>query len=178
MVQQLVQPEKDLRILQIYRDSVADGLGLRTVIFFAGCGQNPKCPLCQNPESWDASSGKTVTMERLIALATHTKNNEITFSGGDPLTYQFDHALEAARILKTQHGKNIWLYTGYRWEFIRHSRRLSQILPYIDVLVDGRFVAKLRDISLKFRGSSNQRIIDVQESLKRNQVMDIIDQID
>ncbi|MFT8318453.1 MAG: anaerobic ribonucleoside-triphosphate reductase activating protein [Sporolactobacillus sp.] len=175
---QLVQQVKPMRILQIYRDSVADGLGLRTVIFFAGCGQNPKCPLCQNPDSWSASSGKELAMEQLIRLATQTKNNQITFSGGDPLTYQFDNALEAARILKTQYHKNIWLYTGYRWEFVKKSPVLSQILPYIDVLVDGRFVHKLRDISLKFRGSSNQRIIDVPQSLKENRIIDMIDQID
>ncbi|MCI1858331.1 MAG: anaerobic ribonucleoside-triphosphate reductase activating protein [Sporolactobacillus sp.] len=175
---QLVQQVKPLRILQVYRDSVADGLGLRTVIFFAGCGQDPKCPLCQNPESWAASSGKVMTMQRLIELATQTKNNEITFSGGDPLTFQFENALTAARILKTRHGKNIWLYTGYRWEFVRDSPVLSQILAYIDVLVDGRFVNKLRDLSLKFRGSSNQRIIDVPRSLKAGRVVDMTGQIE
>ncbi|MFT8872364.1 MAG: anaerobic ribonucleoside-triphosphate reductase activating protein [Sporolactobacillus sp.] len=173
-----VTPVKTVRVLQVYRDSVADGLGLRTVIFFAGCAQEPKCPLCHNPESWVAESGKVLTMEKLIELSVQTSNNEITFSGGDPLTYQFDAALEAARLLKTQYHKNIWLYTGYRWEFVSHSLRLSQILPYLDVLVDGRFVAKLRDISLKFRGSSNQRLINVPESLRQNKVVDIVNQID
>ncbi|WP_010632798.1 anaerobic ribonucleoside-triphosphate reductase activating protein [Sporolactobacillus vineae] len=177
-MQALVHSATKMRIMQIYRDSVADGLGLRTVIFFAGCGQDPKCPLCQNPEAWSAGAGKELPMDTLICLATATKNNEITFSGGDPLTFQFPYALEAARILKTRFHKNIWLYTGYRWEFIRKSAILSQILPYIDVLVDGRFVNRLRDISLKFRGSSNQRIIDVPASLKENRVIDLTDQIE
>jgi Organic radical activating enzymes len=115
---------------------------------------------------------------RLIELATRTRNNGITFSGGDPLTFQFRGALEAARILKTQYHKNIWLYTGYLWEFVAGSPMLSRILPYLDVLVDGRFVSKRRDISLKFRGSSNQRIIDVPRSLAEHQVVTITDQIE
>lgn len=174
----LVPAAKALRIMQVYRDSVADGLGLRTVIFFAGCGQNPKCPLCQNPEAWSESTGKALPMDELIRLATTTKNNGITFSGGDPLTFQFPYALEAARILKTRFHKNIWLYTGYRWEFIRKSAKLSQILSCIDVLVDGRFVPRLRDISLKFRGSSNQRIIDVPASLEEDRVIDLTERIE
>lgn len=158
-----------VRILQIYRDSIVDGPGIRTVIFFAGCPHH--CQGCQNPESWNPQSGKNLTIDQVIQYATQTKNNEITFSGGDPLGFQFDGALEIAKILKEKYHKNIWVYTGFLWEQIKKSHRLLKILPYIDALVDGRFILSKRDISLKFRGSSNQRIIDVRKSLEENKTI-------
>jgi anaerobic ribonucleoside-triphosphate reductase activating protein len=167
----------ELRVCQVLRDSICDGIGLRTVIFFAGCGQDPKCPLCQNPSAWSKTSGKPISKEKLIQLATSTRYNQITFSGGDPLTFQFDNALEVAKELKMEFHKNIWLFTGYRYEFVENSEKLSQILPYIDVIVDGKFNYKLKDLSLKFRGSSNQRIIDVPQTLKNNRVIDITNKI-
>lgn len=100
-----------------------------------------------------------------------TENNDITLSGGDPLTFQFDNSLQLAKILKERYNKNIWVYTGFTWEQIGKSKRLKKILPYIDVLVDGKFELDKRDITLKFRGSSNQRVIDIQESLKQNKVI-------
>jgi anaerobic ribonucleoside-triphosphate reductase activating protein len=92
----------------------------------------------------------------------------VTFSGGDPLM-QVEGFSELARRIKKETGKNIWCYTGFSYEQVVRSGRLSQILPYLDVLVDGRYIQSLRDEDLPFRGSRNQRIIDVRESLAKNE---------
>lgn len=95
--------------------------------------------------------------------------SNITFSGGDPLE-QVEAFTELAKLIKNKSKKNIWCYTGYRYEEVCRSARLAQILPYIDVLVDGRFNQHLRDTDLLFRGSSNQRLIDVPESLLKGKI--------
>jgi anaerobic ribonucleoside-triphosphate reductase activating protein len=107
----------------------------------------------------------------VVRYATQTENNNVTFSGGDPLSFEFSNTLEIAKVLKEQYNKNIWVYSGFTWEQIIHSNRLSKILPYIDVLVDGRFEIDKLDLSLAFRGSSNQRIINVPLSLQENKTI-------
>lgn len=95
---------------------------------------------------------------------------DVTFSGGDPM-YQPDGFAELAHAIKQKSKKNIWCYTGYTFEKLLHNPRQAKLLEYIDVLVDGKFNEKLRDEGLYFRGSSNQRLIDVQASLKANQTV-------
>ena len=148
-----------MKIIKIIDGTSVDGPGLRTSIYFSGCSHH--CPGCQNPQTWDINAGNDTDIDDV--LKTVIDNDfDVTFSGGDPL-FQVEEVTELAKRIK-QIGKNIWCYTGYTYEQILADSKLSQILPFIDVLVDGRFDINLRDISLRFRGSANQRLIDVQKS--------------
>ena len=148
-----------MKIIKIIDGTSVDGPGLRTSIYFSGCSHH--CPGCQNPQTWDINAGNDTDIDDV--LKTVIDNDfDVTFSGGDPL-FQVEEATELAKRIK-HIGKNIWCYTGYTYEHILADSRLSQILPFIDVLVDGRFDINLRDISLRFRGSANQRLIDVHKS--------------
>ena len=102
-----------------------------------------------------------MSVQELLDIIKDDEFANVTFSGGDPL-YQVEAFTELARRIKEETDKTIWCYTGFRYEDILSDERLSQILPYIDVLVDGPFVEDLRDPDLPFRGSSNQRIIDIK----------------
>lgn len=149
-----------LRILDILEETTADGPGFRTSIYSAGCAH--RCPGCHNPQSWDFGGGREVTVEELLAVVKADEFADVTFSGGDPL-YQVEAFTELARRIKEETGKTIWCYTGFTYEEILADKRLSMILPYLDVLVDGPFISDLRDPDLPFRGSSNQRIIHLKE---------------
>lgn len=146
-----------LRVLDIVEGTIVDGPGLRTSIYFAGCSHH--CEGCHNPGSWDAASGKPMSVEQLMEVIDDNEM-DVTFSGGDPLM-QIDALLPLARRVK-ERGYNLWVYTGYTIEEIRASDSLSRILDYADTIVEGRFVKALRDTSLRFRGSSNQRIITLR----------------
>lgn len=139
---------------------MADGPGFRTSIYCAGCAHH--CPGCHNPQSWDFKGGYEVTIEELLDIIKADEFANVTFSGGDPL-YQVEAFTELARRIKTETDKTIWCYTGFTYEEIQADPRLSQILPYLDVLVDGPYVETLRDTNLRFRGSSNQRIIELDK---------------
>lgn len=152
-----------LRVLDIIEETMVDGVGLRTSIYFAGCGH--KCVGCHNPESWDFNGGKEYTVDELLDIIKSDPFADVTFSGGDPF-FQVGAATELARRIKEETDKTLWVYTGYTIEKIIQTRHLSRMLPYIDVLVDGPFVKELRNTELPFRGSENQRIIDVQKYLK------------
>ena len=147
-----------IRILDILEETMADGPGLRTSIYCAGCAHH--CPGCHNPQSWDFNAGREATVNELLAVIKEDKFCNVTFSGGDPL-YQVEAFTELARRIKEETGKNIWCYTGFTYEEILADSRLSMILPYIDTLVEGPFIQELRDPDLHFRGSSNQRIIHI-----------------
>ena len=136
-----------------------DGPGFRTSIYCAGCAH--RCPGCHNPQSWDFAGGKEVTVEELLEVIKYDEFANVTFSGGDPL-YQVEAFTELARRVKEETDKTIWCYTGFTYEEVLADPRLSQILPYLDVLVDGPYVEALRDTDLPFRGSSNQRIINLK----------------
>lgn len=152
----------DLIILDIVEDTVVDGPGFRTTVYAAGCRH--QCPGCHNPQSWEMGNGHAVAVDIIAKQLLADPFSNITFSGGDPLEQVEAFTLLASKI-KTGSQKTIWCYTGYRFEEIRRSARLSQILPYIDVLVDGRYNQNKREPGLLFRGSSNQRLIDVQAAL-------------
>ena len=139
---------------------MADGPGFRTSIYCAGCAHH--CPGCHNPQSWDFKGGYEVTIEELLDIIKADEFANVTFSGGDPL-YQVEAFTELARRIKTETDKTIWCYTGFTYEEIQADPRLSQILPYLDVLVDGPYIEALRDTNLRFRGSSNQRIIELDK---------------
>lgn len=152
-----------LSILDILEDTTADGPGFRTSIYAAGCPN--ACPGCQNPESWDIRHGRRMSTEEILEKVLDDPFADVTFSGGDPM-FQPEGFAELARAIKEKSDKNIWCYTGYTFEKLLEDPRQSLLLQYIDVLVDGRFRQDLRDESLCFRGSSNQRLIDVPASLK------------
>ena len=158
-----------LYILDIIEDTTVDGPGLRTSVYSAGCPHH--CPGCHNPQSWDMGNGKKVALDEILSVIKSNDFDNVTFSGGDPL-FQPEAFTELARRIKEETSKNIWCYTGYSYEEIAASSRLSRLLPYIDVLVDGRFVEKQKDTSLFFRGSRNQRLIDVPASLQREQAVE------
>ena len=145
-----------IRVMDIIPQTMADGPGFRTAIYCAGCGH--KCPGCHNPQSWSFQAGQWMDTDDLFEIVRSDSMSNVSFSGGDPF-YQVEAFTELARRIKTETDKTIWCWTGFTLEQIEASPRLSQLLPYIDVLVDGPFIEELKDVSLKFRGSSNQRIL-------------------
>ncbi|MBR1395796.1 MAG: anaerobic ribonucleoside-triphosphate reductase activating protein [Prevotella sp.] len=151
-----------LRILDIVEDTMVDGPGFRTSIYCAGCRH--QCKGCHNPQSWDFNQGREMTVEeimRIIMADPYTRG--VTFSGGDPM-YQAARFAELARQIHRRTQKDVWCYTGFTFEsLIQQDQR--ELLAEVDVLVDGPFVESLHDPDLLFRGSSNQRLIDVQASL-------------
>ena len=151
--------DKTVRILDILFETTADGPGLRTAIYVAGCKH--KCPGCHNPQSWDMNGGYEVTIDYLLDLVKDDEFADVTLTGGDPL-YQCDNVTELARRIKEETDKTIWCYTGFTYEEILDNALLSQILPYIDVLVDGPFIEELKTTEIPFVGSSNQRKIELK----------------
>lgn len=149
-----------LRVIDIVGGTSVDGPGLRTSVYFAGC--NHHCPGCHNPQSWDFEGGEAMSVLRIKEIIDDCDFN-VTFSGGDPLMQPVDEMVELARLLKAD-GRTIWCYTGYSYEYVASRPEYKELLACIDVLVDSPFVESLRDISLRFRGSSNQRLVDVARS--------------
>lgn len=156
-----------MRILDIVEGTTVDGPGLRTSIYVAGCLH--KCEGCHNPQSWDFEAGNVMTDDEILEVIERNDFN-VTLSGGDPMYHPAEIATLCHRI-KSELHKNIWLYTGFRWENIYGKPEYADILKHIDVMVDGPFILSRRDISLRFRGSGNQRIIDVQKSLAQGQIV-------
>ena len=154
--------ETTLRILGILEDTMVDGPGFRTAIYCAGC--NHRCPGCHNPQSWAFDGGRDMTVKeimRIILADPFTRG--VTFSGGDPM-YQAAGFAELARQIHRRTQKDIWCYTGFTFESLIHDDQ-RELLKELDVLVDGPFIQAKHDPDLLFRGSSNQRIINVQASL-------------
>ena len=145
-----------IRVLDIIEQTMADGPGFRTAIYCAGCKH--ACKGCHNPQSWSFEAGRWMEVEDLLALVKADEMSNVTFSGGDPF-YQVEAFTELARRIKEETRKTIWCWTGFTLEEIQASAQLSQLLPWLDVLVDGPFILEQRDTELLFRGSPNQRII-------------------
>ncbi len=145
------------KVLDIIRGTTVDGPGFRTAIYFAGCRHG--CPGCHNPQSWDFDAGNEMTLEELMDIIKE-EDFDVTLSGGDPLYHPEEIAILAKAIKEA--GYKVWLYTGFTIEEIQASEKLSAPLPYLDTIVDGPYIAALRDPDLPFRGSSNQRIIPLQ----------------
>ncbi|MEW6182636.1 MAG: anaerobic ribonucleoside-triphosphate reductase activating protein [Bacillota bacterium] len=161
----------NIRIAGVVRESVVDGPGLRYVIFAQGCPH--RCPDCHNPETWDPDAGYESSLEVLVAdIVRNPLLKGVTFSGGDP----FLQAASFAALGWVLRGKgyDITTYTGYTFEELVKGNVPStrELLAVTDVLVDGPFVLAERDLTLPFRGSRNQRLIDVQASMKSGGIIE------
>jgi len=164
--------ERTIRLSGIAYESLVNGPGMRRVFFAQGCKHN--CKGCFNKDTHDFCGGEERNVDELIK---DTLDNPIlrgvTFSGGDPFE-QADKFAYMARAFKEK-GLSIWSYTGYTYEYIIENKNArlgwSELLNNIEVLVDGRFEDERTQDGLKFRGSTNQRIIDVKESLRLNKVI-------
>ena len=158
-----------IQVLDIIEDTMVDGPGFRTSIYCAGC--HHECPGCHNPQSWNPGGGHPMTTDEVMKIIVADPYANVTFSGGDPM-YQAEGFTELARAIRSQTQKTIWCYTGFTFEAIVKIPRYRQLLDEIDVLVDGPFVKSLRDEDILFRGSSNQRLVDVPASLAKGEVVE------
>lgn len=163
-----------IRIAGIVRESVVDGPGIRSVVFAQGCPR--RCSGCHNPEALDPSGGTLTTVEAVVQeLAGLRLVRGVTFSGGDP----FMQAAAFAALGKDlkESGRDVITYTGYTWEeLLEMGRRQPEVMDLIrvtDFLVDGPFMEEQKDLNLPFRGSRNQRIIDVAQSLEKSEVTEV-----
>ena len=176
-----------MNYLKIEHDDVCNGIGIRCTIWFTGCSH--KCTGCFNKETWDENSGIDFNIEAKKELFDELSKDyisAITFSGGDPL--HKNNIIEVNNIIqeikKQFPNKTIWLYTGYTWEELSpnilikgideestlHNVR-ANIIKSCNVVIDGPYIDNLRDITLKWRGSSNQRVIDVQKTLQNGEIV-------
>lgn len=152
-------PTKTIRLYGIVPESIVDGSGYRTAIFVQGCPHH--CPGCHNPGTHDPNGGKLVDIDGIIRdIDSNPLLDGITLTGGEPFCQP-----EACLILaKAAHarGLDVWAYSGWTYEELIKDSRKAQLLEEIDVLVDGRFVLEERTLSLPWRGSKNQRLIDMR----------------
>lgn len=155
-----------INILDIIRGTTVDGPGFRTSIYIAGCRH--ACPGCHNPSSWDFNAGSPYSIDEIMEIIEE-EDFDVTLSGGDPL-YHPEFVKEIiGKVHSLEH--NVWIYTGFLWEEIISSPLLLDAIREADVIVDSPFILALRDTDLLFRGSSNQRIIDVQKSISGDIVL-------
>ena len=162
-----VSSTNSIRILGIKYGTSVDGIGLRTSLYCAGCEN--RCPGCHNPQSWDENGGDAITVDELYNRIVEADMN-VTFTGGDPMLHP-EGFIALASLIKRNTDKTIWCYTGYRFEELLSHPIRRQLVDLCDVIVDGRYIEKERDLSLHFRGSRNQRIIDVKASLNGDVVL-------
>lgn len=158
----------------ITHDDMNNGDGLRVVLWVAGCKHH--CKGCQNPVTWNPDDGLTFgskEREEIFKALEKPYIAGITFSGGDPLhpKHRFEVNLFMRIIKRKFSGKTVWVYTGYTWEEITQDKGLFHIMNNVDVLVDGRYEEELRNVNYPWAGSTNQRVIDVQQTLKEGRVI-------
>lgn len=151
-------------------DSIVDGEGIRTVIWTQGCSHN--CAYCHNPNTHDFNGGDLVDIEDVIERLEEIEGQTgVTFSGGDPMFQPKACYLLAKKVHEL--GMNVWAYTGFTYEELleKGNKDILKFLSEIDVLIDGKFEIDKKSLDLEFRGSSNQRIIDVKKSLENHEVI-------
>ena len=161
-----------MKYAQIREIDITNGSGIGVALFTQGCPYH--CKNCFNPETWDFNKGMVWTKEtenKIIELLKPEYITRLTILGGEPLIERNIEPLTALlkRVKGIYPNKQVWLYTGGDFEVLEEL--YEEIFQYIDILIDGRYVDDLRDYKLKWRGSSNQRIIDVQASLKSGNVV-------
>ncbi len=161
-----------IRIASTIAESIVDGPGIRYVVFTQGCPHH--CPGCHNPSTHDFNQGKLIEIDELINdMKKYPYMSGLTISGGEP----FAQDVALLELINKYHqlykNKNILIFTGYTYEELKekHSNIVEEIFAKIDYLIDGRYVASLRDLSLVYRGSSNQRIIDMKKTYNNTQIV-------
>ena len=159
-----------MNILKISKFDTANGPGIRTTVWVSGCSH--KCKGCHNSHTWDPTKGTPLDNDLINSILDSLSPSYvsgITFSGGDPLyPLNVGAVTSLAGLVRSRYpDKSIWVYTGYLYEEVKNY----EIMNYIDVLVDGPYVEYLRNISLPYRGSTNQRVIDVKLSINSNQII-------
>lgn len=159
---------KTIKLNGLVHDSIVDGEGIRLAIFTQGCPH--ACPGCHNPATHSFSGGTEYSVDDLLkAVDGNPLLDGITLTGGDPMC-QADALIDFAIGVK-ERCLNIWCYTGYTFEQVMNDESMKKLCEYIDVLVDGQFILSERSLDLLYKGSKNQRLIDVQESLKENGIV-------
>ncbi|MEA4805674.1 anaerobic ribonucleoside-triphosphate reductase activating protein [Acetobacterium wieringae] len=159
-----------IRIAGVVKESIVDGPGIRFVVFAQGCPH--QCEGCHNPATHDLSGGHLVAIDTIIAeMKKNPLLDGITLSGGEPFLQSAGFS-ELARCAQAA-GYHVMTYTGYTYETLtaKNDQEWLRLLKYTDLLVDGRFEAEQKSLLLKFRGSHNQRIIDVKKSQQKNQLV-------
>ena len=166
----------EIRLAGIVRDSIVDGPGLRYTIFVQGCFN--KCEGCHNPQTHDPKGGSVANTDKLYEeFVSNPMYQGITFSGGEPFLQSDALADLAIRIKKNHKDKDIICYTGYTFEYIKDMIDKNRVLSYmrllynIDYLIDGPFKKELASLDCKWRGSTNQRIIDVKQTLASGDIV-------
>ena len=165
-----------MKIAGTVQDSIVDGPGFRFTLFTQGCPH--KCPGCHNPQTHDFSGGEELSTDEIIKkLLSNPLTDGITFSGGEPFEQASDCAVIAAAA--RQHGLNVWCYSGYTFEELLEKSRadsgVMELLKLTDVLVDGKFILEEKSYNVPWRGSRNQRLIDVKKSLEQKSAVTLED---
>ena len=157
-----------IRIAGLTDDSIVDGKGFRFVIFTQGCLHH--CKGCHNPETWAMDAGSLMDISEIEdKIAKNGLLDGITFSGGDPF-YQPEPCAKIAKWAKDR-GLNIWAYSGFLYEELINMPEVKEFLDLVDVLVDGPFILEEKSLLLNFRGSKNQRVIDLNETKKTGEIV-------
>jgi anaerobic ribonucleoside-triphosphate reductase activating protein len=160
-----------IRIADVVQESIVDGPGIRLVVFLQGCQHH--CKGCHNPATWDFDGGRLIDTDEIIAMMdANPLLDGITLSGGEP----FAQMVPCRELTEAAHerGLSVWCYTGYTWDALINAYRYEsfELLDHLDVLVDGPYIESQRTLELPWRGSGNQRLIDVQASLKVGHVVE------
>lgn len=156
-----------LYVADIVENTIVDGIGFRTSLYLSGCDIG--CDGCHNKELWDINSGHPMNVDEVFRKITGSFTN-ITFIGGEPMM-QAEHLATLAEKIKTKTKKDIWIYSGHTYEEILSNEVYFNLLKHCDVLVDGRYDKKFFQSNLRFRGTTNQRIIDIKKSIEENKVV-------
>ncbi|EFM38809.1 anaerobic ribonucleoside-triphosphate reductase activating protein [Peptostreptococcaceae bacterium AS15] len=161
-----------MKYAQIRKYDIANGVGIRTSVFVSGCTHN--CFNCFNKDYQNFEYGNEFTQRQIDEIISYMSEDEIaglTILGGEPLQQNYDDMIDFLKQVRNATKKSIWIYSGYTFEEISKCEKKMEVISYCDVLVDGRYEEKLRNLRLKFRGSSNQRIIDIQRTLKEGKLV-------
>jgi len=159
--------EDIIRVQDITYSSAVDGTGFRDVLFVNYCPH--RCEGCHNQQTWEIENGKDMTVNEVYECLTKSSITNVTFSGGEPFC-QPKALKKLAEMIKNA-GKTIWVYSGYTFEQLMDDDDKKALLLQCDVLVDGRYVEKEAKLNMRFKGSENQRIIDVKKSTEQNKVV-------
>lgn len=157
-----MQTNDTIRIMDITFSSSVDGTGFRDVLFVNYCPHH--CEGCHNRETWDKANGRDVSIDYCYGELTKSSLTNVTFSGGEPFCQAKPLKKLAEKLIAA--GKTIWIYSGYTFEEIIKDEEKKELLALCTVLVDGRFVLSQKGINMRFKGSENQRILDVKKSLE------------